>query len=78
MKRMKILIPVCMKTTKMELDYNLIKIGDFVLANVSSSVNSKKVACIIFFPEKEDKLVFQKSYRLDLRPVVTQWHEVSL
>ena len=33
---------------EMELDYNLINIGDFVLANVSSSVNSKKVACIFF------------------------------
>ena len=34
---------------EMELDYHLINIGDFVLANVSSSVNSKKVACIYFF-----------------------------
>ena len=33
---------------EMELDYNLINIGDFVLANVSSSVNNKKVACIFF------------------------------
>ena len=50
---------------EMELDYNLINIGDFILANVSSSVNSKKVACIIFsFLRKRTSatLVFQKSY----------------
>nr|AMS36861.1 hypothetical protein [Heliconius erato] len=32
----------------MELDYHLINIGDSILANVSSSMNSKKVACTIF------------------------------
>ena len=50
---------------EMEFDYNLINIGDFVLANVSSSVNSKKVACIFFsFLRKRTSvtLVFQKSY----------------
>ena len=48
---------------EMELDYNLINIGDF--ANVSSSVNNKKVACIFFsFLRKGTSatLVFQKSY----------------
>ena len=65
-----------------KLDYNLINIGDFVLANVSSSVNNKKVACIFFFfLEKEDKcyVSFSKVLRrLDLRPVTAQRHEVWL
>ena len=50
---------------EMELDYNLINIGDFDLANVSSFMNSKKVACLFFsFLRKRTSatLVFQKSY----------------
>ena len=46
---------------EVELDYNLINIGDFVLANVSSSVNNKICLYFLSFLRKRTSatLVFQ-------------------